>query len=254
MYISQAGTGKAVVLIHGFCETHKVWQGIAQQLAKSCHVLLPDLPGFGKSPPLNEPFTIEDAARHLLNRLAAEKVNSLVAIGHSLGGYVALAMARLDPRRVTALGLIHSTALPDSEERKNNRNRVIELIEKHGPGPFIGTFFQNLFANPAHPALQELIPEAQKIEARTLIHWTRAMRDRSDQMPFLSEYPGPVLFLGGAKDPLIPPQSLEEQASRLSPNRAVIKILPDAAHMGMLENSAETYRIITGWLGMHLQF
>lgn len=254
MYISQAGTGKAVVLIHGFCETHKVWQGIAQQLAESCHVLLPDLPGFGKSPLLTEPFTIEDSARHLLNRLAAEKVNNLAVIGHSLGGYVALAMARLDPRRVTALGLVHSTALPDTDERKNNRNRVIELIEKHGAGPFIRTFFQNLFVNPAHPAIQELIPEAQKIEAHTLIAWTRAMRDRPDQMPFLTEYPGQVLFLGGAKDPLIPPETLEKQATRLAHNRVLVKILPNAAHMGMLENSAETHQIITTWLSEYLRY
>ncbi len=154
MHISQLGAGRNVVLIHGFCETHKVWLGVARQLAPTYRVLMPDLPGFGATALLAGSFSIEEAARHLLNRLVAEGADTMVIAGHSLGGYVALAMARLEPKRIKGLALVHSTALPDTVERKNNRNRVIDLIEQHGPEPFIRSFFQNLFAAPNHPAQQ----------------------------------------------------------------------------------------------------
>jgi pimeloyl-ACP methyl ester carboxylesterase len=248
MFLIEEGAGNAVVLIHGFCENHEVWRGVARQLSQHYRVLLPDLPGFGRSPLLPRPFTLQDVARQVLNRLTEVGASSVVAVGHSLGGYVALAMARLEPQRVKGIALVHSTALPDSPERRENRNRVMAFIEQHGTEPFIQSFFQSLFVNAGHPALPQLVETARHISAETLVAYTQAMRDRSDQMPFLMQYPGEVLFLGGAKDPLIPAESLLNQAAQLPAQKVRTEILANAAHMGLLENQQETGTILLEWL------
>ncbi|MCX7637408.1 MAG: alpha/beta hydrolase [Cyclobacteriaceae bacterium] len=247
MFICDLGTGKPVVLLHGFCETHRIWLNIAQRLSGSFRILIPDLPGFGKSDPLTPPFSIDDVATHVLKQLDLRKVENMVLFGHSLGGYVALAMAQLEPLRVSGIGLVHSTALPDSEERKMNRNRVAEFIGQHGTEPFVRSFFQNLFSDPGHMAQKELTEQAIGISPQTLINYTYAMRDRPDRMPFLASYNGKVTYIAGAKDPLIPLELIQNQAVVLGA-KAAVAVLAEAAHMGPVEQEKDTLIAIQKFL------
>ena len=89
----EAGSGQPVVLIHGFPMNLLVWESLAEKLAEKYHVITPDLPGFGKSSGLPEGFTIDDVAASMLRFLTERNVSRPVIVGHSLGGYVTLAMA-----------------------------------------------------------------------------------------------------------------------------------------------------------------
>ncbi len=243
MFISDRGSGKAAVFLHGFCENHSIWHSLAGRLSENYRVLIPDLPGFGESdlPPV--PFSLDDVGSLVLKELTGRGIRSMVVFGHSLGGYVALAMAQQEPDRVEGIGLVHSTALPDSEERKANRNRVIEFISKHGTEPFVRSFFENLFTDPNHPVLPELVRQALNIPAQTLIAYTTAMRDRPDRTPFLADYRGKVLYIAGDKDPLIPMESIVKQTETLGP-KAGVEVLRNTGHMGLIEKEEDTFRAI----------
>lgn len=240
MFIRDLGSGKTVVLLHGFCESHTVWNNIAERLSGHYRVLVPDLPGFGQSALLHAPFSLDDVAKVVLKELTDRGIESMVVFGHSLGGYVALAMAQLEPHRFKGIGLVHSTALPDNAERKANRNRVIDFISQHGSEPFVRSFFQNLFTDPDHPAQPDLVHQALAISPQTLTAYTLAMRDRPDRTPFLTSYPGKVLYITGENDPLISLESILKQTELLGP-KAMAEVIADTGHMGLIEKEEETF-------------
>src|SRR5829696_8630817 len=86
------GSGRAVILLHGFPLSKKIWVSFAENLAKDFSVTTLDLPGFGASSDLSENFQIEDAAKEIISFIKEKNFQQPVIVGHSLGGYVALAM------------------------------------------------------------------------------------------------------------------------------------------------------------------
>ena len=88
------GGGYPLLFLHGFCETNKVWEDFAHLLSNDFHVLCPDLPGFGKTSLFANSFTIDDVAKEIKNWLRELSINKCLVVGHSLGGYIALSMAR----------------------------------------------------------------------------------------------------------------------------------------------------------------
>ena len=78
------------MMVHGFGEDHRVWDFQAAQLQKRFMLILPDLPGSGASQ-LNEDVSMENLAECLHAILHEEKLDSIVMLGHRMGGYVTLA-------------------------------------------------------------------------------------------------------------------------------------------------------------------
>ncbi|NVK84069.1 MAG: alpha/beta fold hydrolase, partial [Cytophagia bacterium] len=133
------GDGFPVILIHGFCEHLEMWNYIIEQLSEDYKVIAVDLPGFGKSPLLSSPISLEIVAQTLVDWLKNQGIDQAVFLGHSLGGYVSLALAEMFPELIKGFGLIHSTAFADTEEGKVNRDRVVQFIQKHGHEKWIET-------------------------------------------------------------------------------------------------------------------
>src|SRR5512133_1365999 len=71
--------------------------------------------------------------------------HSVIVIGHSMGGYITLALAERYPELLKGFGLFHSTAYADSDERREGRKKTIALIEQKGVGEFVKTSVPNLF-------------------------------------------------------------------------------------------------------------
>jgi pimeloyl-ACP methyl ester carboxylesterase len=236
------GNGPVVLLIHGFPFNQTIWNKFAESLSKDFRVITIDLPALGKSETLAGDFSIENVAARILEFLTEKNIRDVVLTGHSLGGYVALAMAALKPSLFSGLVLFHSTAYPDSAEKKENRNKVIEFVEKKGVTAFTSNFIPPLFANQQHPAIPKIRAIAMEATESAVLNYTRAMRDRPDRTSVLTDFHKPILIISGEKDGGIPPDSVRAQAA-LSAS-VELHILKDVAHMGMEEKPDEAFALI----------
>ncbi|HEY8935152.1 MAG TPA: alpha/beta hydrolase [Cyclobacteriaceae bacterium] len=230
----ELGSGPTLLLIHGFPMNSQVWDEFRKPLSKHFNVITIDLPGFGASTPLKEGFGIDDVAESVIEWLKKKGINNCVVVGHSLGGYVALAMARKQPEILAGIGLFHSTAQPDSDEKKISRLKVVEFIDRNGVLAFTSNFIPQLFANQEHSAIEKVRSIAIKSGSDTVKGYTLAMRNRPSSTDVLENFDKPVLFLAGSKDAGIPVESILEQAALCQ--RPDVQVLEGVAHMGMFEN------------------
>jgi pimeloyl-ACP methyl ester carboxylesterase len=246
LFFQEHGTGAPVILLHGFPFHHGIWDSFAEKLSAQFKVFTIDLPGFGKSDGLRPPFSIAQVADHVLGWVKEKKIGKSVLIGHSMGGYVALAMAQKAPELFNGLVLFHSTTFADSAEKRESRNKVLEFIDKNGVNAFTSNFIGPLFTDPQHAAISKVRAISMEATAEAVKGYTQAMRDRPDTIEVLTTFPKPILFLAGEKDAGISVQSVQEQAAR-SP-RVEAYILSNVAHMGMFENEKKSLEIIRSFL------
>lgn len=246
LFFEQRGKGRNLILIHGFPMHHKVWESFGRRFTNSYAVITPDLPGFGKSPPLSPGFSLAQVADQLIQLILDNSLSDSILIGHSLGGYVALAMIEKRPDLFAGLGLFHSTAYPDSEEKKQSRDKAIEFINKNGAMAFATNFIAPLFSDPNHSAIEKVKSIAAESKEEAVIGYTMAMRDRPDQTKTLKSFKKPTLFLAGEKDPGIPVESIHRQA--LECKKPEIHVLSNVAHMAMFERPEEAASKINGFL------
>jgi len=235
------GEGIAVVLLHGFGEDGNVWNE-QNVLKKNCKLIIPDLPGSGKSAFIKqEPLaaTIEFYADCIYALIKNENIDSCIMLGHSMGGYITLAFAEKYSQLLKGFGLIHSTAFADSEEKKQNRQRGIELMNQYGSYSFLKNTIPNLFSNrfkAEHPEkINSLIEDGNKFSKEALQDYYRAMIQRPDRTAVLKNNKLPVLFVLGTEDTAIPMQDVLKQVHL--PEITYIHILENTGHMGMWEAS-----------------
>jgi pimeloyl-ACP methyl ester carboxylesterase len=231
-----------IVLLHGFPMNKKVWSSFAAQLGSNFKVYTPDLPGFGESPLNKSAFSIQEIGKQVIDWLAGKNIDNCVLVGHSLGGYVALAMVQQDPERFAGLGLFHSTALADSAEKKESRTKVLEFVDKNGAPAFTSNFIPPLFADKDDAAVHHIRSIASESSAAAVKGYTLAMRDRPETVSVLRQFSKPVLFIAGEKDPGIPVDTIHEQAAACK--KPEVHILKGVAHMGMFEAEQQTVEIV----------
>lgn len=238
--------GRDVLLLHGFCETSAVWQPWAGLLS-NCRVTAIDLPGFGASPLSDLEISIETVAREVLDLVRLHQWNPLV-IGHSLGGYVALAMAELAPAAMDGLVLFHSTPFPDTKDRKANRDKAIAFVAEHGVAAFTKTLIPNLFFKKELPAVEWAKEIAAATPKTTVLAYLAAMRDRPDRSAIFGDFSGKKAILAGKNDGVVPIESLRKLAKR-HPNSGLSE-LEDVGHMGMFEAPETTAQIVQGLISV----
>lgn len=237
LFSRQRGEGKTLLFIHGFPMHQSVWDDFGQRFADTYKVVTVDLPGFGKSPIITNTFSLDQVAEQVIQFVLEVKLSNVVVVGHSLGGYVALSMISKRPDLFSGLVLFHSTAFADSEEKKQSRDKAIEFIEKNGVQAFTTNFIAPLFADPANKAIPKVKEIASQSTKEAVIGYTKAMRNRVDQIKTLKSFKKPTLFLAGEKDQGIPIDSIHKQAKECQ--YPEIHILHDVGHMGMFEKPEE---------------
>jgi pimeloyl-ACP methyl ester carboxylesterase len=122
---SDTGKGTAVVLLHGFLENQKMWDNYIAPFAKKNRVITIDLLGHGETECLGYVHSMEDNANAVHAVLRVLRIRKAIFVGHSMGGYVALAFAELYPDSIKGLVLLNSTAKAD-DERKLNRDQPLK--------------------------------------------------------------------------------------------------------------------------------
>lgn len=234
-----AGTGEAVILLHGFGEDATVFDRQAMLLAKRYKVILPDLPGSGASDLQPYANSMDDYAESLKAVLDQEEIKHCVFIGHSMGGYIALAFEEKFPDVTKGFGLFHSSAYADDEEKIASRKKGIQFIREHGSEKFLAQAIPNLFSEKTRseqPSLiQELISRYANFNPEALVQYYDAMIVRPDRTHVLKNTGKPVLFILGEFDTAIPLLKGLEQT--ILPGICYIHICHKSGHMAMLEEA-----------------
>jgi pimeloyl-ACP methyl ester carboxylesterase len=249
LFYRDLGSGEPVVLLHGFAEDGAVWEPVLQGLSANIRLLIPDLPGSGRSQ-LAAVTTIESMAAAVKAILDKEGIERCILVGHSMGGYIALAFAEAYPERLLAFGFFHSTAYADTEEKKAGRARSIAFIREHGAAPFIRQSTPSLFAPETRedrPGLvEDMISRYCGFSADALAAYLEAMMQRLDRVSVLARSGVPVLFIIGEKDQVVLPEQALSQVA--VPALSYLHILLKAGHMGMLEEPAAGAAIIQSFV------
>jgi len=241
------GKGDVVVLLHGYLESLDIWGPFDEELAAHYRVISIDLPGHGQSGEYTRVDTMEvmaDAVKRVLGYL---HVGRCVIIGHSMGGYATLAFAEIYPELLVGYCLLHSHALSDSEEKKKDRDREIELVRSGKKMQFININIPKAFADDNLQRFADEVEKARKIAAATSDHGIicalKGMKSRPDRRKILKGSTVPVMIIAGKKDNYIPFE-IYEQHFDLAPHGQVL-ILENSGHMGFIE---EKYKTLEGIL------
>jgi len=250
LFYRDEGKGDPVLLLHGFAEDSTVWDNQIGPLSLTCRLIIPDLPGSGRSSALTTPISIEVMATLIKDLLDQLKIARITLIGHSMGGYITLAFAALYPERLNAFGLFHSTAYPDSEEKKTTRRKAIDFIRANGSAPFIRQSTPNLFSSYTREHRPQLIEATianySGLAPETLIAYYGAMIARPDRTAVLGQSACPVLFIIGQDDNVIPVRQALEQS--YLPSISHLHLIPNTGHQAMLENPERSNQLLRDFL------
>ena len=239
--------GKAIMLVHGFIEEGIMWESLIPSLAKSYKVIIPHLPGFGKSPLPVVQLSMEWYAEYLFEILKAEKISKLILLGHSMGGYITLNFAEKYGNMLVGFGLLNSHCFEDTAQKKENRLKGIDFIRKNGTHLFVSELYSSIFHEgykKKHKKLIEgLIEEAQKYTPQAVMSANAAMMNRKDKSEVLKNVTIPVLFINGEEDESAPLALTLKQASY--PAIADFNLFRQCKHMSVFERKAEVQKIIS---------
>jgi pimeloyl-ACP methyl ester carboxylesterase len=247
---SDTGEGEAVLFVHGFAEDGTVWERFKQPFTAGYRVLVLDLPGVGGSGMPATGFTMDMLADNLFALLKDAGVDKVHFVGHSMGGYAAMAFAQKHAGMLLSLTMFHSQPFADSEEKKAGRLKQADFVAKNGTSLFVRELYYNLFsesfAKNNTAFMEGRIAAASTIPASSIIAALKGMAARLDKAEVLKTISVPVLFIIGKEDKAIPHDNSMKQTHL--PDRAEVHLLDGVGHMGMFEKEAECRAILKGFI------
>lgn len=230
------GKGTPLVLLHGYPLDHHLWDQVAPLLEDTFGLILPDLRGFGESSTVDSFYAMEDFAADIAGLLDQLGIQRTAIAGHSMGGYVALAFARLFPQRVRGLGLVSSQAAADSTERKDGRYKSAAEVADKGIGSVVEAMTPKFTAD---RELQEFARQSMERQPpAAYIGALKAMAERVDSTALLASLTFPVVIIHGDADQLIPLDRARE-VKAAAPQAYLVEVR-GAGHVPMLEAARET--------------
>ena len=246
------GSGKPVMLVHGFGETGDVWSNQVDFLKDKFQLIVPDLPGSGRSEMIDD-MSMEgmaEALKDILDKEVELPGGEVSLVGHSMGGYITLAFVEKYESLLHSFGLFHSTAFPDSEEKKAARQKSIEFIKEHGAFEFLKTSTPNLFAPRSKEKTPDMVNKfVQSLSGFTpeaLISYYEAMMKRPDRTQVLKNAKIPLLLVLGQHDTAVPIEDGLKQCSMA--DKTYFHLLHESGHMGMFEEVDKSNRLLEDFL------
>lgn len=233
---NRRGKGAQHLLLHGYPLDHSIWDKTAGLLEKNFDLILPDLRGFGGSGTVNVQYGLEDMAGDLLSLMDKLGVSKAYVSGHSMGGYLALAFARLHPDRVLGLGLVSTQLMADPQERKEGRYRTASDVVEKGVAIVADAMSPKLTPDPALQRRMHSLITAQSKAG--VVGALKAMAERTDSTSFISSSKLPIVIVHGDKDDLIPLERARETRQALPAARLLE--LAGVGHLPMIEAAFET--------------
>jgi len=235
---------KNIVLIHGHGVDDSIWDPIAPLLSETYTVIRPNLSI------LTNCRTIEAFAEELHHILTNAGVTKCTIIGHSMGGYIGLAFLEKYPEMIEGFGLFHSLAYADDDAKKERRNKMITLLREKGASDFIRLTGANMFGKRFRKykgdRVRQHVAHFSELPAEALIAGIEAIRDRPDRTHVLEKLEVPLLLIIGMEDILMPFEKVIEMATY--PKVCYPFILSDSGHMGMVERTDTTVKVLRWYL------
>ena len=241
------GKGKAVVLLHGFLENKSMWNDYILEISKKNRVITIDLLGHGATECLGYVHSMEDNADVVQAVLQELKIRKSVLIGHSMGGYVALAFAEFYPENVKGIVLLNSTSRADSDERKTNRDRAIKAVKQNYTA-FVRMSIANLFSQKNRTILIDEIEnvktEALKTPLQGIVASLEGIKIRKDREVILHFAAYPILLVLGKEDPVL---NYDENVTQIENTTVKLHTFTDG-HMSTIENKEELMLVLLEFL------
>ena len=244
---SDEGKGTTVVLLHGFLENKSMWNAFVPEIVKKNRVITIDLLGHGRTDCVGYVHSMEDQADMVHDVLKNLKIRKAIFIGHSMGGYVALAFAELYPENVKGIVLLNSSARADTEERKTNRDRAIKAVKQNYTN-FVRLSIANLFSEENREKLKTEIEkvklDALKTPLQGIVAALEGMKIRKDREVLLHFAPYPIQLILGKKDGVL---IYEENINQIEGTKIQLTTFPDG-HMSHIENEKELKKVLIDFL------
>lgn len=239
MHITDTGSGRPILWIHGFPLSSSIFE---KQLAiGGVRHVMPDLPGFGQTPPQEGEPSIDDYARMLLEMLDARGIDRAVFAGLSMGGYICFAAARVAPERISGLILIDTRETADTEDAKKQRFETIEKVRVEGVRPIVDSMLPKMLTSEAPQEMKDRVREIMSATSpEGAIAALRAMATRPDATPLLPRIDVPTLVIVGEEDGITPPSDAERMAAAIP--AATLVRLAGAAHLSNYQRADECNR------------
>ena len=250
------GGGPSLVLVHGLGGAATNWVELAAILSQRFRVLVPDLPGHGRSEPLAAGAGLSSFADRVALCAEREEMLPAAVVGHSLGGAVTLRLALQRPEAVSALVLAAAAGISSSSLRARAGLVALGVLR---PSRVAARYRDRVAES---PALKRLVfrmlardPEGLSAEAvHGFLAGSALVTDSGtagaalvaeDPRTELDQVQCPALVLWGARDWFLPLDDGYEYARRLG---APVRVLPDTGHLLIAERPAECARLIAEWL------
>ncbi len=241
----------AIVLIHPFPFDARLWFDVANELADSYFVITPDLRGCGFTPLGDGEPSLDLLAEDIYELVTQAGLAKAVIGGISLGGYVALALAKKHPEIISGLILADTKASADTDAAKENRLRIATQMRESGKVElFADQMITNVVGDFTHANRPDVVLEVRdwmrEAKAESIAWLQEAMATRADSFQALERLSVPTLLIRGTQDSISTAEDFSLMEKKL---RQVTYVqIPNSGHLPPIEDPIATAIAIENWL------
>lgn len=243
------GAGEPVLLLHGYPHDRSLWAPQLAAPAPGFRYIAPDLPGFGESARIT-PASLDRWSDWVAALLDALRIERAVVGGLSMGGYLALALARRHPARVRALVLADTRAGADSEEARAKRRDAQALVRSAGSGAIAEIAITGMIGKTTRASRPSVIAAVDAMMRRAttdaIVDALQVLMDRPDATPALGAITVPTLILCGDEDVLTPVDESRAMQAAITGSR--LEVIPEAGHASNFERPEVFNRLLSDFL------
>jgi len=237
IFVKTEGEGPHLLLLHSYWGSLLLFDDLVRELSNNRKVIRIDLPGHGNSgtPPPGYRFdSFAGVLEELLNRLNIGGKISI--IGHSMGGYIAMAYADRFPKRIESLILMHSPVRGADILSIKSRNREADLLRKGKRELLLQVTVPSNFGliqgGSIEHALEVVMQTSKQVTLDGALRSIEAMNHRNDYLKTLQSGTFPILIIVGKYDKVYDAEEQLEDASKIP---AEVIFLQHSGHMGFME-------------------
>jgi pimeloyl-ACP methyl ester carboxylesterase len=250
---TDSGKGAVVVLLHGFLENKHMWKEIIPVISRNKRVLAIDLLGHGHTECLGYIHPMELMAEAVATVLKSLRIRKITLIGHSMGGYVSLALSEKSPEMIRGLCLLNSTATSDDNSRKKLRERANKMAQINLSN-IVRMSFINLFSEKSkkvfNPEIQLALSEALQTSLHGYSACQEGMKIRPNRLTVLKNNHFKKLFILGEKDPVLPVNKGLKEAEETQSKTVVLS----GGHMSHIENSDKLIKVLNTFIRRSISY